>query len=218
MSPTISRCLRHWRRGGWQFAGHHALYEWLALQTLVVDDGGHVKTHQAQQQQLSQPFVVGGGQADGVAGNQRHQWPREGDFIVADQAGCHLSGKHTQHGEHRQSTQRVVSDRFGYVAPKVSQQAGRCGYKGAESRPVSTHDTPDHTKHQQTEHGVAKAHVPRHEIATDVAGDHEANHSRDQRPMEQAGRQIPYLDRTHDSDSIHQSERDCEPRNKPASW
>ena len=158
-----------------------------------------MQPHQAQQEKLAYLCVVTGGLAGGVCGNEAHQRASERNFVVADQPGGHLQAKHTQQREQRQRAQRVVPHTRipRPSAFEVFEQPHRGGHKLQEPRPPATKEAPTQPEQNQRNHGIAKPHVPDHQVAAQAAGDEQAKHRQHQQPMKQTGGQIPNANFLH---------------------
>ena len=62
---------------------------------------------------------------------------------------------------------------------------------------MAAHQSPDHAKQQQREHGVPQSAVPDHGVAAHIAGDDQPDDAGGQAPVEQTGGQIPDADLVH---------------------
>ena len=159
----------------------------------VEHDGHDVQQHQRQQNPLADVLVIVGRQADGGVGDKPRQRTREGDFVIAEQAGANLRQQEAQHGKHRPGADGAVPDAAFRLAfsLQVVDHAGRRINEGPKTRPASAHPTPDDAEQQQRQHRIAEAEVPDHGVAAQGAGDRQPDHRGDQCPVKKPCGQVP---------------------------
>ena len=141
-------------------------------------------------QHLGDQVVNSGKRVAQILAHQVEKRADKGDVIVAEQPGARLQANHAKQAKDGKGAERVMALAMP-LATQISLDLARGREELGKSCVGRAQQAPDQTKHDQSENRDPDLAMHINQVATQLAADKCGNDAEDERPVEDAGGQIP---------------------------